>query len=121
MAIDVTCPYVVGSMIAFAIGTGTDVGSYAQVADVSMDLDKSGKVTRVSIHHDKLKPWPKSNKVPVRKDKESKKDYLKRSTKFWMDVAEKASDPLLAKHQVSAAMILVDACLEQGEAEQGED
>lgn len=108
-----SCPYVVGPMITFFVGEGSNAATYKPTIDASIDFTKEGELSRIFLLNSDLPDWPKSHEVPIRKEGEPTPAYLNRSSAFWVTIAEKPANPTLTPSQVKVALRLISACLAQ--------
>ena len=115
-AVVATCPYVVGPMVAFALGTGTTAESLELPSEVNIDFGEKGEVLRVTLRS-LMGDWPEKALAVHPVEGESQNAFLKRILGKWSEAAAKSKEPKVAAAQVKLAVEIVRATLEQGGAQ----
>lgn len=108
-----TCPYVVGPMVAFALGTGTSGETFQLTGEVSIDFYNEGKGVRCALRS-LMGKWPEKALEASRGEGESDGDFQKRLLGVWEAGASQSARPEEAKAQVQLAVKLVSAILKEG-------
>ncbi len=108
----VTCPFVAGSQIHLAMGSGTDSKSFKMTSDLFVSFSKTGELNGFSVFPMGGSDWPTHEDRVRRKEDESAYEYFDRAKKHWLKwYGEKKG--AVTTNQLKAAFRVLDAALKQ--------